>query len=587
MKKVKNNFERETLRIFWSVVLKNKKPFFWSLTYLIGVICIGVLIPFLISTTLASLATGHTDVSLNLLFLSIVVVVGVLGNWIGFESFLRLQARCNSDVLELAMTSLLKRSTGFHANNIGGKLVSNALDYPGSLNRLFDNIYVSIFPFFLVMIIGVSIVLSRSLEMGIMLIIIIAVTLALIIRESMQRSGRRVARKEAQNKLISHLSDTIININAVKTFAREDDELRTHSKLNILLRDLRLGDWSTMARSGSSRMAVLLGLQVLFIAYVAYLIKKDPSVLAIGIFSFTYTISLTSKLFDVGTMIRNIEESFLQAASMTEMLMQDTEIIDEKDAKTLSATPASIDLKNVVFSYQDSSQSEDVFRRLNLHIPAGQRIGLVGPSGGGKSTLTRLLLRFDDIDEGEIIINQQNIHSVTQASLRKSISYVPQEPLLFHRTIVENIAYGKPDASKDEIRAAAKLAYADEFIEKLPDKYDTVVGERGVKLSGGQRQRVAIARAILKDAPILILDEATSALDSESEVYIQKALKRLMKNRTTLVIAHRLSTIQNLDRIIVLNNGVIEEDGSHTDLLENKKLYAKLWTHQSGGFIEE
>ncbi|HMI09567.1 MAG TPA: ABC transporter ATP-binding protein [Candidatus Saccharimonadales bacterium] len=586
-KKSKSNFEQQTIRIFWNIILKNKKLFLLSLIYFVGVIGVGVMVPFLVSSTLANLATGHTDVTQNLLWLGGVALVGVLGNLIGFTSLIRLQAKCSYDVLELAMTTLLKRSTGFHANNIGGKLVNNALEYPQAFNRLLDSIYISIIPFFLVMVVGISIVLSHSIEMGLALIAIVVITVGMIIIESMRRSGLRVDRKKAQNKVIAHLSDTVININAAKTFARERDELNTHRSLSTNLLNLRLKDWSSTARSGSLRMGILLGMQVIFIAYVAHLIRQDPSILAIGIFSFTYTISLTSKLFEVGTMIRNIEESFLQSASMTEILLQDSEIIDAKDAKSLDVKEAVIDLKDVTFAYQDSSQHEEVFSNLNLRIPAGQRIGLVGPSGGGKSTLTRLLLRFDDINEGTVAIDGQNIHDVTQASLRQSISYVPQEPLLFHRTIIENIAYGKPDATEKEVRAAAKLAYADEFIQKLPQKYETIVGERGVKLSGGQRQRVAIARAILKDAPILILDEATSALDSESEVYIQKALAELMKGRTTLVIAHRLSTIQKLDRIIVLNDGIIEEDGSHTKLIENKKLYAKLWAHQSGGFIEE
>jgi ATP-binding cassette subfamily B protein len=192
-----------------------------------------------------------------------------------------------------------------------------------------------------------------------------------------------------------------------------------------------------------------------------------------------------------------------------------------------------------------------------------------------------------DIDGGQILIDGQDISQVTQNSLRGAIAYVPQDPFLFHRSLRDNIAYGKPDASDAEITAAAHAAYADEFIDQLPHGLDTIVGERGVKLSGGQRQRIAIARAILKDAPILVLDEATSALDSESEIYIQQALEKLMKNRTSIVIAHRLSTIAKLDRIIVLDNGKIVEEGPHTELLDQKGTYARLWKHQSGGFIEE
>jgi ATP-binding cassette subfamily B protein len=246
-----------------------------------------------------------------------------------------------------------------------------------------------------------------------------------------------------------------------------------------------------------------------------------------------------------------------------------------------------IDCTNVRFRYADSTADDYIFDGLNLHIEPGQKIGLVGHSGGGKSTLTRLLLRFDEITDGSITIDGQDICAVTQASLRAQISYVPQEPLLFHRSIRENIAYGNTAATQQEVERAAQLAYAHDFIIKLSDGYNTVVGERGVKLSGGQRQRIAIARAMLKNAPILVLDEATSALDSESEKAIQKALWELMDGKTAVVIAHRLSTIQKMDRILVLDDGTIVEDGSHKQLLAQDGIYAKLWAHQSGGFIEE
>lgn len=256
-------------------------------------------------------------------------------------------------------------------------------------------------------------------------------------------------------------------------------------------------------------------------------------------------------------------------------------------AKDLHVSDGLIELKDVTFKYSDASENDFVFENLSLSIKPGEKVGLVGHSGGGKSTLTRMILRFSDLESGSIEIDDQNIAQVKQESLRQNVSYVPQEPLLFHRTIKENIAYGKPEATQKEIISAAKSAYADEFIKSLPNGYETVVGERGVKLSGGQRQRVAIARAILKNAPILILDEATSALDSESEQAIQKAMESLMKDKTTLVVAHRLSTINRLDRILVIDEGRIVEEGSHRLLLSKKGRYAELWSHQSGGFLDD
>lgn len=261
-------------------------------------------------------------------------------------------------------------------------------------------------------------------------------------------------------------------------------------------------------------------------------------------------------------------------------------VCSDCDSK-LKVTNGKISMNKITFTH-DEGQGDTLFHDFSLDIKPGEKIGLVGASGSGKTTLTKLLLRFADIDSGKITIDGQDISEVTQASLRAKIAYVPQEPLLFHRSVRENIAYGRPDATDAEIEEAAKKAGAYDFIIGLKDGFDTMVGERGTKLSGGQRQRVAIARAILKDAPILVLDEATSALDSESEALIQKSLETLMENRTSIVIAHRLSTIAKLDRIIVLKNGKIVEDGSHDELINKKRgVYAKLWARQSGGFIEE
>jgi ABC-type multidrug transport system fused ATPase/permease subunit len=226
-------------------------------------------------------------------------------------------------------------------------------------------------------------------------------------------------------------------------------------------------------------------------------------------------------------------------------------------------------------------------RDFSLAIKGKEKIGLVGRSGAGKSTLTKILLRHYDINGGVITIDDQDISDVTRESLRDAVAVVPQEPLLFHRTLRENIAYGNPGASEYKIVEAAKLAQAHEFIMRLPRGYDTLVGERGVKLSGGERQRIVVARAILKNAPILILDEATSALDSESEVAIQKALHTLMEGKTVIAIAHRLSTLREMDRIIVMDGGQIIEDGSHEELIARGGTYAELWAHQAGGFLKD
>jgi ATP-binding cassette subfamily B protein len=240
----------------------------------------------------------------------------------------------------------------------------------------------------------------------------------------------------------------------------------------------------------------------------------------------------------------------------------------------------------VTYQYPEAGKKQSAVKNFSLAIKPGEKIGLVGYSGSGKTTLSKLLLRFMDTTQGSIAINGIDIRELRQKDLRKLVGYVPQEPLLFHRTIRENIAYGRPSATEKQIMQAARMAYVHEFAKTLPNKYDTIVGERGVKLSGGQRQRVAIARALLKDAPILVLDEATSALDSESENLIQEALWHLMEERTAVVIAHRLSTIKRLDRIVVMDKGKIVQIGTHQQLLkDNEGIYARLWAHQSDGYI--
>jgi len=292
---------------------------------------------------------------------------------------------------------------------------------------------------------------------------------------------------------------------------------------------------------------------------------------------------LFNQLWDIGRNIRDAYEAYADAKEMVEVLEEPHEIRDLKRAKKLKIRRGKIEFKDIDFAYPHSN---NVFSNFSLTIKPNERVAFVGYSGVGKSTITSLLFRFFDIQRGQILIDGQNTKRVTQESLRQSIAMVPQEAILFHRSILENIRYGKRDATDEDVIDAAKKAHCHDFILSLPNGYDTLVGERGIKLSGGERQRIAIARAILKDAPILVLDEATSSLDSESESLIQDALERLMKGRTTIVIAHRLSTILKMDRIVVLENGQVIDEGSHAQLSKKRGIYKKLWDIQVGGFIQ-
>lgn len=299
------------------------------------------------------------------------------------------------------------------------------------------------------------------------------------------------------------------------------------------------------------------------------------------------TLQVTQTSWWVSEILTNLFQRLGEIQEGIESMVQEQHVLDKKDAKTLSLTKGKIEFKNVDFSYDNKT----VFKGLNITIPAGQKVGLIGESGAGKSTLVQVFLRLYDIQSGSVDIDGQSISHVTQESLREHISVIPQMSDLLHRTIRENITYGRLEATEDEVIDAARKAHAHDFILELMDRnnnksYDAEVGERGVRLSGGQRQRVAIARAILKDAPILILDEATSALDSESEKSIQNSMLDLMEGKTVLAIAHRLSTIAHLDRLLVMRDGEIIEDGSHEELLALGGYYAKLWGMQSGGFLK-
>lgn len=584
--------DRQSMAIFWRAGLVHKALLYKAILFPVGILFSGVIAPLFISKTLGALAMPHGDPQQYLVSFVIAASVGLVCNRFGHPAFVKHHALVTHDLMSASLDSLLKRGVGFHNNTVGGKLVSDALDYPEAYGKFADSIATGLIPLAVTLVAGALIIYPQSWELGLFITVLTVLIVGLGLRDSRRMAPRRTARLQARKDTTSHVADTITNIATVKTFSREDHERQAHKRLQQKLTSIRIDDWTEMSVRGNARLIILVVLQAVLIAIIIHLVRQDPALLGAGIFAFVFTITLSNRLFEVNMLIRNIEESLLSAAPMTKLMMETPEILDHADARPLTVNGGSVVFSKVNFAYGDDNSDEKIFSQLDLKIMPGEKIGLIGPSGGGKSTLTRLLLRFEDIDSGEIVIDGQDIAKVTQNSLRQSISYVPQEPLLFHRSIRENIAYGRPDATLADVKKAAKLAHADGFISNLSEAFDTIVGERGVKLSGGQRQRVAIARAILKDAPILILDEATSALDSESEVLIQDALWKLMEKRTAIVVAHRLSTIQKMDRIIVLDKGRIVEQGTHHQLLNNKGtqgkgLYATLWGHQSGGFIED
>jgi len=398
--------------------------------------------------------------------------------------------------------------------------------------------------------------------------------------------ARRLARDyAAARSLVSgKIVDSVTNIMNAKLFARRDFERQyLEGFLDFEVGRARRVFWFMEAIRWFQFTAAM-GLMLGMVAYAIQL-WSDGRMTA-GEFAMSASLSLllieqarglSRKFLDFFEYLGNVSDG-------VGMIVRPHEVLDQAAAQALQPTAGAIDIAQLHFAYVDN---RPVFRHLNLHIPGGQKVGFVGYSGSGKSTLLNLLLRLYEPQAGAIRIDGQDIAQATQESLRRSIAMIPQDPMLFHRSLMENIRYGRLDASDDEVIAAASKAHAHDFILETEDGYDSLVGERGVKLSGGQRQRIALARAILKDAPILLLDEATSALDSVTERHIQNSLAELMQGKTVLVVAHRLSTLARLDRIVVFHHGEIIEDGSPAELLAREGHYARMWAMQAGGFLPE
>lgn len=384
------------------------------------------------------------------------------------------------------------------------------------------------------------------------------------------------------SKVTGMLADAITNSSNIKLFSAYAHE---HSRYGAVVEQhRRLQKWTwDLAEIIMGIQTLLMGAIEIGLMYAGIRLWQK-GLLTVGDFALlqAYLISVFDKLWEFGRTIREIYEQLADASEMAVILDTPYEVADARNAKKLKVGRGRIEFQCVEFRYQKTRR---VLADFTLSIAAGEKVALVGSSGAGKSTVTKLLMRFFDVTSGNILIDGQDIARVRMESLWEQISLVPQEPMLFHRTIMENIRYGRREASDEDVVKAATLAHAHEFIQELPHGYETYVGERGVKLSGGERQRVAIARAILKNAPILVLDEATSSLDSESESLIQDALKKLMKGKTTIIIAHRLSTIMQMDRIIVVEGGRVMDMGTHEELLKKKGMYQKLWNIQAGGFI--
>jgi ATP-binding cassette, subfamily B, bacterial len=590
------NVNKQSIRLFWGHARRYPFLTFGMILWLPVTIFLHQFLPALISADiLRRLSAGDFNphdvwgsFGSQLMWYGITIIAGAIIAWrIIIYLLWTLEIRVVKDIHSRVFTHLLGMSANFHANRFGGSLVSQANNLASAYVQFQDTTIFILLPLIVSLGLTSVILLPRAPLFVLLLIIVSGAYIVIAILSSARLRKLNAIQTETGNKRTGQLADIITNIMAVKSFATTDFEQKRYAKAtndwavserNVMKASLRLQTYF-------SGVGTVMDILALTVAVASVLVFRAD--IATVFLVLSYSGNVMFKLWDFSnSAMRNYNSAFGQAKSMVEILQKKPFVRDPVKPQPVAITYGAIDFTDVTFAHADA-RDDMLFTNLTLHIKAGEKIGLVGHSGSGKTTLTKLLLRFADINSGHITIDDQDIAKITQEDLRRHIAYVPQEPLLFHRTITENIAYGKPGATTEEIQQAAERAHAATFIAKLPNGYKTEVGERGVKLSGGQRQRIAIARAILKNAPILVLDEATSALDSQSEKHIQAALWELMEGRTAIVIAHRLSTIQRMDRIIVLDEGKVVEQGSHDELLAQKGMYAELWAHQSGGFIKE
>ena len=582
---------RKILSYYWIHTKEYKGLVFTSLLFFgLGGVLTNSIVPLLYKRIIDLTGAPKTEETIAALVAGLVIIgiVTFLYN-VFFRGAEFIHAYAQSKILKLLTDETFQRvgdhSQAFFANTFVGSLVAKSKRYVDSFETLHDTFTFNIWMNGLSLVTTFGILLWVEPILGAVFIFWLGVYVSMTIWFIKRKIPKDIVHAEAQSATTGALADAVGNMLTIKMFASFAGERDDFGKVTADQERKRLTTW-TWDNWQRFAQGVSLGVAEVSIVSLAVFLWIQGSITAGTIVLVQlYLFTLFEMTWHLGRQIARTVQAMNDAREMIEVFEEPLSVADPEDPEAPQITRGGIRFENVTFKY---NEGKGVFDGLSLHIPAGQKVGLVGHSGAGKTTITKLILRFTDIDGGVITIDGQDISTITQDDLRRSISYVPQEPVLFHRSLRENIAYGKPGATDEEIVTAAKRAHAHEFIETLEHGYDTLVGERGVKLSGGERQRVAIARALLKDAPILILDEATSSLDSISERHIQDALNELMKGRTTLVVAHRLSTVQSMDRILVFENGEVIEDGTHAELTKKEGgVYNELWKEQSSGFIGE
>lgn len=587
---IDKKYTAKTFGYFWRASAKHPITGISMVAAMFFASVIGVITPLYYKQFINLLAeSDFTDAALKsiLFFLAIIAALKLgslllrrLNNFLAnyFESVVI------AELNNYCFAEMHKRSFNFFNNNFVGSLTKKVKWFVSAFEGITDRLIWNIMPLVVNIVVIIYVLWGVSRVMAIGILIWLAVFIAINWIFTRFKMKYDLKRSELETKSTGILADTFTNNSNVKLLNGYASEVRSYGKVNDDLRRARRWCWDLGSIFDTIQAVLVICLEIGIMVYAVFLWRQGQFTLGDFALIQSYLGTIMDKIWDFGNIIRWTYQNLADAQEMTEVLETPPEIVDAPKAKKLAVAQGRIEFRRVNFNY---NQTRSILKDFNLSIAARQRLAIIGPSGAGKTTVIKLLFRMHDLTGGQILIDGQNISQATQDSLWRNVSLVPQDPILFHRTLKENIRYGKPDATDAEVVKAAKAAHCHEFIGRLSDGYDTYVGERGIKLSGGERQRVAIARAILKNAPILVLDEATSSLDSESEMLIQDALDKLMKEKTVIVIAHRLSTIRKMDRIITVDNGEIIEDGTHEELLKKKGgVYHKLWQLQAGGFIK-
>jgi ATP-binding cassette subfamily B protein len=583
---------REVLAFLFRHWRREKRAVIWVALCMIVATAADLLMPVYAGKLVDALAVQAAARSLALRgALRAIAMMAVLGimvtvlRYAALAGIIRLTLRLMSRFAGEAFWRVQRFSTDWHANNFAGAIVRRITRGMWAVDTMDDILLLEMLPALLVLV-GSSLLLGlRWPAMGLLVAAGAISYVALSVVLSLRYVAPAARLSNAQDTRIGAAMADAITCNAVvKSFGAEKREDFRLARVLDKWNHRTWRTWTRATRNSSLQTLLLQGLRTLVLLYAVWLWWRGAATAGDITFVLTSYFLIHGYLREVGQHVRNLQRSANEMEEMVRFHSQPLGVSDRPDARPIQIREGRILYDRVTFRY--AAQTQPLFQDFSVRIDAGERVGLVGHSGSGKTTFVKLLHRLYDLGGGRILIDGQDTASVTQDSLRAQLALVPQDPILFHRTLAENIAYGRPGASMDQIEQAARLANAHEFILRQPRGYHTLVGERGVKLSGGERQRVALARAFLADTPVLVLDEATSSLDSESEALIQQAMQRLMAGRTSIVIAHRLSTVRMLDRILVFDRGRVVEEGPHDRLVRREGgIYRRLFERQALGLI--